>query len=249
MLTAERHKFILEELRKKGSVLNTELMRELEASESTIRRDISRLAKEGRCQRVHGGAILPESLPGDQDDAVTLRQQRHRVEKLAIAREAAGLIRDGELIYLDAGTTTELMIDFIHGKDLTFVTNAISHARRLGQRGYTCYILGGQFKSVTEAIVGEEASLSVRKYNFSRAFLGANGVDLQAGFTTPELKEAYIKQQAMAASRQVYILADASKFGRVAPISFGSFAEARVLVAGQLDDSYRSYENIQEVSE
>ena len=102
---------------------------------------------------------------------------------------------------------------------------------------------------MTEAIVGEEASLSVRKYNFSRAFLGANGVDLQAGFTTPELKEAYIKQQAMAASRQVYILADASKFGRVAPISFGSFAEARVLVAGQLDDSYRSYENIWEVSE
>ena len=90
MLTAERHKFILEELREKGSVLNTELMRELEASESTIRRDISRLAKEGRCQRVHGGAILPESLPGDQDDAVTLRQQRHRTEKLAIAREAAG---------------------------------------------------------------------------------------------------------------------------------------------------------------
>ena len=100
MLTAERHKFILEELREKGSVLNTELMRELEASESTIRRDISRLAKEGRCQRVHGGAILPESLPGDQDDAVMLRQQRHRMEKLAIAREAAGLIRDGELIYL-----------------------------------------------------------------------------------------------------------------------------------------------------
>lgn len=249
MLTAERHKFILDQLRERGAVLNTELMQELQTSESTIRRDISFLAGEGLCQRVHGGAIIEESPSGDRDDAVLLRKQRHRREKLAVAREAAKLIRDGELIYLDAGTTTELMIDFIRGKNLTFVTNAISHARRLGQRGFTCYILGGQFKSVTEAIVGEEAGLSVSKYNFARAFLGANGVDLVSGFTTPELKEAYIKQQAMAASRKVYILADASKFGLVAPISFGAFADASVLVAGPLDDKYRRCKNIREVSE
>src|SRR3712207_5969443 len=197
MLTEERHKRILEKLKKRGSVSNTELMRELDASESTIRRDISALAKQKLCRRVHGGALGLDQETEDHDDAVRLRKRRHRTEKMAIAREAAELIRDGELIYLDAGTTTGMMIDFIEGRNLTFVTNAISHAKRLGERGYSCYILGGQFKSVTEAIVGEEASLSMSKYNFSKAFLGANGVDPEAGFTTPELNEAYVKRQAI----------------------------------------------------
>ena len=94
---------------------------------------------------------------------------------------------------MDAGTTTELMIDYITAKNVIFVTNSFAHAKHLSQKGYTTYILGGEFKPVTEAIVGEEAIISLDKYNFTKGFWGANGVTKGNGFTTPDVKEAMVR--------------------------------------------------------
>ena len=77
-------------------------------------------------------------------------------------------IAPGDFVYLDAGTTTELLIEYITSHQAVFVTNAISHAKRLAERGFTVYLLGGEFKAVTEAIVGEEAVAALEKYNFTK---------------------------------------------------------------------------------
>ena len=99
------------------------------------------------------------------------------------------------------------------------MTNAISHAKRLAERGFTVYLLGGEFKAVTEAIVGEEAVAALEKYNFTKGFWGANGVSLQKGYSTPELKEAMVKKKSIGKLQGMFLfLADESKFNSDFPV-------------------------------
>ncbi len=247
MLTEERYSRILAALEQKGSVTTAELMVALGASESTVRRDLNNLAAEGALIKVHGGAIPTENTFENHDDEVLFRRQRNIESKIKVAKYAAGLIVPGDFVYLDAGTTTEEMISYIKAADVTFVTNAITHARALGQRGYTCYILGGEFKSITEAIVGEEAVLSAEKYNFTKGFFGVNGITRTNGYTTPEVREAMVKKAALNSCKEAYVLADGSKFGQVSPVSFGEFDSAVVITADDVPKQYKSYTNIMEV--
>ena len=176
MLGEERQQAILAAVEQRHSVSVQELMQLLDISESTIRRDLNALDKEGRLVKVHGGAMAIGGSFHVKDDAVEYRKEINREEKIEIARYAAALIEDQDVVYMDAGTTTELMIDYIIAKNVIFVTNSFAHAKHLSQKGYTTYIIGGEFKPVTEAIVGEEAIISLDKYNFTKGFWGANGV-------------------------------------------------------------------------
>ena len=215
MLTEERFAKILSILEKTGSVTVQQLMAELNASESTIRRDLTTLDANGQLTKVHGGAILKNAVYSTTDDEVVHRKEQNREAKEKIARYAAGLIGAGDFVYIDAGTTTELMIDHITEKQATFVTNAVTHAKKLAERGCTVYILGGEFKAVTEAIVGEEAVATLEKYNFTKGFWGTNGISMQQGFSTPELREAMVKKKSMENCRERYVLADNSKFSYI----------------------------------
>ena len=192
MLTEERFAKILSILERMGSVTVQQLMTELDASESTVRRDLNTLDANGQLVKVHGGAILKNTVYSTIDDEVVHRKEQNREAKDKIARYAAGLITAEDFVYIDAGTTTERMIDYIANRQAVFVTNAIGHAKKLAEHGCKVYILGGEFKAVTEAIVGEEAVFTLDKYNFTKGFWGANGVSLQRGFSTPELKETEI---------------------------------------------------------
>ena len=210
MLTEERFAKILSILEHMGSVTVQQLMTELDASESTVRRDLNTLDANGQLVKVHGGAILKNTVYSTIDDEVVHRKEQNREAKDKIARYAAGLITAEDFVYIDAGTTTERMIDYIANRQAVFVTNAIGHAKKLAEHGCKVYILGGEFKAVTEAIVGEEAVFTLDKYNFTKGFWGANGVSLQKGFSTPELKEAMVKRKSMENCRDCYILADES---------------------------------------
>ena len=153
-----------------------------------------------------------------------------------------------DLNTLDAGTTTELMIDAQMNRNALYITNAIGHAKKLSALGCTVYLLGGEFKGTTDAIVGEEAVLSIAKYNFTKGFFGTNGVTKEQGFTTPEVKEALIKRRAMEQTKEAYVLADASKFGEISTVTFGAFADATILT-NQIKQEYRGFSNIKEVEE
>ena len=248
MLAEERFARILSILEESGSVTVAELMERLDASESTIRRDLNSLDARGQLIKVHGGAMMKDAASyRTQDDDVQLRKERNVEQKVAIARYASHLISDYDVVYLDAGTTTELMIDPMLNRNAMYVTNAIGHARKLAALGCTIYLLGGEFKG-TDAIVGEEAVLSIAKYNFTKGFFGTNGVTVEQGFTTPEVKEALIKRRALAQTKDAYILADASKFGEISTVTFGDFADATVLT-DQINKKYRDFSNIKEVGE
>ena len=248
MLTEERFAKILSILESMGSVTVQQLMTELNASESTIRRDLNALDANGQLTKVHGGAILKTVAYSTKDDNVISRKEKNRDAKNKIAKYAAEQIAPGDFVYLDAGTTTELMIEYITSHQAVFVTNAISHAKRLAERGFTVYLLGGEFKAVTEAIVGEEAVAALEKYNFTKGFWGANGVTKGNGFTTPDVKEAMVKKKSMQKTKERYVLCDSSKFGEVCSISFAEFKSARIITTKIENNEYRGMKNITEVS-
>ena len=247
MLTEERFAKILSILESMGSVTVQQLMTELDASESTIRRDLNALDANGQLTKVHGGAILKTVAYSTKDDNVISRKEKNRDAKNKIAKYAAEQIASGDFVYLDAGTTTELMIDYLTEKDITFVTNAVSHARKLSMAGYTTYILGGEFKATTEAIVGDEAIESLQKYNFTKGFWGTNGVHQKLGFSTPDVKEAKVKEVAMKHCAKRYVLCDSSKFSQISCVKFGEFAKTCIITTHILDESYRQCDNIIEV--
>lgn len=239
MLTQERYQLILSLLAEKNAVTVAELTQALGASEATVRRDLNALDEMGRLHKVHGGATALGGtfVPGEPD--MSTKSALHVAEKEAIGAYAAGLVTDDDFVYLDAGSSTGAIIDRLAPSRATFVTNGIDHARRLTQRGLKAFILGGQFKSTTEAIVGAMALHSLRQYNFTKCFLGANGVDLAAGFTTPDSEEAMLKSEAMNRSYLSFVLCDHSKFRLVSPVTFAPLNKACILTDRLDDEAYR----------
>ena len=229
MLLEERLDEIVKIVNERGSISNQELVKMLGASESTIRRDITTLANDNRVIRVHGGAMSVVSGGGMEDSEVSARRIQNSDEKIKIAKYAASLINDGDLVYIDAGTTTEYMIEYITAKDATFVTNALSHAVGLARKGFKVYIIGGLIKSVTEAIIDSEAIISLSKYNFTKGFFGTNGLSSDRGFTTPDVREADIKNFAMRRCAKKFVLCDSSKFNKISKATFAAGSDITVL--------------------
>lgn len=244
MLTEERFAKILSTLERTGSVTVQQLMAELNTSESTIRRDLTALDASGQLTKVHGGAILKNTVYSTIDDEVIHRKEQNREAKEKIARYAAGLIEAGDFVYIDAGTTTELMIDYITERQAILVTNAITHAKRLAEKGCKVYILGGEFKAVTEAIVGEEAVATLEKYNFTKGFWGTNGISTKKGFSTPELREAMVKKKSMENCKECYVLADDSKFNQISSVTFAPFESATIITTDMKQEEFQKCRNI-----
>ena len=219
MLAEERFAKILDLLAEKRSTTVQELCEVLNASESTIRRDLTELDRLGKLNKVHGGATLPDSQFLADELTMDAKQALAIAEKRDIARAAAMLIRPQDFIYIDAGTTTLALVQALSGSALEahYVTNGIAHARLLVQKGCRVFVPGGMLRPNTEAIVGAAAVASLQAYNFTKAFLGANGVDLQAGFTTPDPEEAAVKATAVRHARESWFLVDSTKFARVYP--------------------------------
>ena len=244
MLTETRQEEILRMLEQKGSVTVQELKDVFGASESTIRRDLNVLHKKGALIKVFGGAVQTESRINTREEEVALRKEQSREEKLRIARYAASLIEPDDFIYLDAGTTTGYMIPYLTERTAMFVTNAVSHALMLAENGFRVILIGGELKAATEAIVGNEAYVKKKKYNFTKGFWGANGVNPMAGFTTPDINEAMIKECAMKHTQRPYVLCDSRKFHQVSPVSFGEFHAAQIITDCMPDETYANYQNL-----
>ena len=248
MLTEERYSIILEQLRQNKSVKLTELCELLGASESTVRRDLTSLDEKGLIKKVHGGAISTEGgFLNTVEHDVEEKSKLFTEEKIAIARYAASLIDDGDFVFIDAGTTTEKMIEFLPEKNVIFVTNAFVHAKKLAQRGFKVYIPAGEIKLTTEAIVGAECVSSLQSYNFTKSFIGANGISLSGGISTPDRSEASVKTVVVQNSQTAYILADHSKFGQITSISFAQLGRVRIITDKLTDKSYAARANIKEV--
>ncbi|WP_330927585.1 DeoR/GlpR family DNA-binding transcription regulator [Enterococcus sp. BWB1-3] len=213
MLTEERHKKIKELLEQQSIVKSQDLTSYLNASESTIRRDLQDLEKAGLLERIHGGAKIKNDLGTEQ--SMIEKSVKNVQNKQLIAETAADQVADGDVIYLDAGTTTLEMIPFLALKKITAVTNSVHHAAKLVDLNINTIILGGTLKLSTKAIIGASGMEQLQQFRFNKAFMGMNGVHPEFGLTTPDPEEAALKRLAIQHADQAFILADQSKLNKI----------------------------------
>ena len=248
MLTERRQEEIVRLVYERESITVAELKEILNTSESTIRRDIITLDKEGRLTKVFGGAIaLHPAQIVNKELSMVQKQELQTTEKQAIARYAASLIEPDDCVYLDAGTTTGWMIEYIRQEKATYITNALSHAKRLADKGFSVILIGGEPKSSTDAIVGGEAVLNLQKYHFSKGFFGTNGIDQKMAFTTPDINEALVKQVAMrnTQAENRYVLTTSDKFYKIYAVTFSGFEGSVILTEKMPGESFWKNVNIQ----
>lgn len=250
MLTEERYSIIIDTVNREKSVGINRLCELLGASISTVRRDLNALDEMGKIIKVHGGAVAAN---GDLPllDAIERNIEEKAVlfpeEKTAIAAFAAQLIENGDFVFIDAGTTTAKLIELLPQRDATFVTNAFTNAKMLAQRGFRVYLPGGEIKPSTEAIVGAECVMSLQKYNFTKSFLGANGISVNAGITTPDINEARVKGAVIENSAQSFVLADHSKFDKISSVTFAQISKVQIITDRIPDIKYAEFKSIKEV--
>lgn len=249
MLTEERYSIILNYLADKKVATVAELTALLESSDSTVRRDLHALHRMGKLCKVHGGATAVENNYLSREDDVQTKTDMCIEEKRSIARYAATLIEPDDFVYLDAGTTTLQMIDFLTETRATYITNGIQHAARLTAKGFVAYIIGGRLKSTTEAVIGTEAIRNLSYTNFNKGFFGTNGISTKAGFATVDFSEANVKREAFSRCHQRFVLADSSKFKRIFPVSFAPLEGATIITDKLTDAKYRELTTIIEVND
>ena len=248
MLTQERYQTILTILSERDAVTVAELSAMLGISESTIRRDLNYLDEMGKLNKVFGGATALTRSSGIFEIDVAKRATTMSEEKTAIAKYAATLIHDDDFVFIDAGTTTSRLIDFIENKHATYVTNGIIHAQKLIKKQLNAYVIGGKIKPLTEAVVGSTGIRSLEGLNFTKAFMGTNGIDINAGFTTPDIDEARIKSTAVKQSYMTFVLADRTKFRKVCAATFAPLKIGCIITDACPDNKYCEKTIVKEVT-
>ena len=212
ILKSERKQLILDEIKEKKFLQLEEMVQLLDSSESTVRRDLDELELEGHLRRVHGGAEVVSKL--QTEESIQEKSIKNVQKKMEIAQKALSLIEDGDVIFIDAGTTTELLVELLDRKNLTVVTDSIHHAAKLVEKNFKTIIIGGFVKQSTDASIGRAAVEQISQLNFDKAFIGMNGVD-ESFLTTPDMEEAAIKKTIKENALKTYVLLDASKIGQV----------------------------------
>ena len=172
MLTEERQDEIVKIVDASGAISVQELVNFLDISESTVRRDLFALDKQGRIKRVHGGATAVKESAYEADmENLRDKYSFHMLDKRRIAQFAATKVKKNDFVYLDSGSTVEQMAEFLTGSEATFVTNSIPLAQKLGRNDVKVYILPGRVKGKTEAIIGSEMRDMLSRYHLPKAFL------------------------------------------------------------------------------
>lgn len=229
----ERKQLIIEYLQKQTRASVQELGKIFQVSESTVRRDLQELEDVKLLKRTHGGAVCLENV--NFEPTFLEKEDKFRKEKESIAQKAAEFIQDGDTLVIDSGTTTAYLAkELKRFSNLKVVTNSIILAQELrGMDGIEVIVTGGMLRQNTLAMVGPITEQSLSMLRVDKAFMATNGLDLQAGLTTPNIVEAATKTKMIDIAKQVILLADYTKMGKVA---FAKFADVEKIDICIVDD-------------
>jgi len=213
----KRKQIILEKLVTTGEVDVKQMALELNISEITIRRDLNQLADDGLLYRTHGGAMKVSQFEIPHD---FINKAAKNVEvKDKICRAAAGLINDGDIIFMDCGSTVFRLCQFIKNKRIKVITNSIPVVYELQGSMVSLNIIGGEFNAERQAVHGKIADEHIARYKAAKAFLGIDGISRNGLFANSEL-EADITQAFATNSAQTILLCDDSKIGKETYLKF-----------------------------
>jgi DeoR family transcriptional regulator of aga operon len=214
VLNEERRRAILDLLNRQGRVVVSELSRHFETSRVTIRRDLEVLHAHGMVHRTHGGA-LPSRDAALEDPTLREKEKLHHQEKLRIADSAASMVKEGQVIILDSGTTTTAIARALRSfQNLTIITNAVNIAAELAGTAVEVILTGGTLRKNSFSLVGPIAEETLRGLSADLLFLGVDGFDVHYGLSTPNLLEAKVNRVMVEVAKHTIAVCDSSKFGR-----------------------------------
>ncbi|MDR1780113.1 MAG: DeoR/GlpR family DNA-binding transcription regulator [Tannerella sp.] len=211
---AERQKIILERLKQQGFVKVSDLSRELNASEVTIRKDLKLLEEKKLLQRNHGSASTLTSIISDRH--IDVKEKIQIEEKIRIARAANKLLEPDDTIIIASGTTLLAFANAIDIHDhITVITSSVRVSLTLCYNPFIDVVqLGGTIRKNSVSVIGHYAESTLASLSCSKLFIGVDGIDLDYGLTTSDMNEARINQQMIAAAQKIIVLTDSSKFGK-----------------------------------
>ena len=226
----DRRMFILKKIEKEEQVNVSELSQQFLVSEVTIRKDLRHLEKKNILIRSRGGAMKQSLI--NTDLSIYDRRKQNIKLKEAIGKAAAALIRDGETILLDTGTTImELSKHLPKRIDITVITNSVDITFRLAEYPNIRVIMpGGILRRNSLALVGEQAAESLRNYYCDKYFLSADGIDIQGGIMTMNIEEASLAKLNIKNSKKVIVLIDSSKFQQIGIMTIAPLSDIDLLI-------------------
>jgi len=240
-LTAfERRQQILKLLQRQGSVQVNELAGRLAVSRVTIRHDLEALEEEGALTRVRGGAVLPEDYRA-HSPTFAARAQVNASAKDRIARWAADMIQEGEVVLVDASTTVFHMLPYLMRiRNLTVITTSLEMAAALAKDpSHTTILIGGELSPTGASVRGHLAKQNLAQLHARTAFISCSGFTVQEGLMQADIKEAELGESMIRAAERVVALIDSSKFGRRDLASFVPISRvAHILTDGDLAPAF-----------
>jgi DeoR family fructose operon transcriptional repressor len=238
----KRRMLILETLRKRGTISVEELSRMLDVSAITIRRDLDCLGEEGSLIRRHGGAAAVEyEALRDPEKRLSEKDVLNIEAKIRIASKAASLVAEGEILFMNSGSTTLCFLRALRDKSVRVITNNAAAIAAERAPGVELMILGGEYREQSQSLVGEFALNAIQAIYSDHTILGTNGISLEKGLTTSVYQECSVNQAMIDHTHgKVMVLADSSKMGKVANFVSSSLAKIQVVVTDEgCSEEYR----------
>jgi DeoR family transcriptional regulator, aga operon transcriptional repressor len=216
LLTEERRRAILEMVHVAGRVVVADVSRHFGVSEVTARADINALSQRDLLIRSHGGAIRKLDVP--VDFPLEVKESQHHEEKVLIGQAAAALVREGQTVLLDSGTTTLEVARAIRNRKLarvTVITNSLTIAWELSAVAeMNLIMIGGILRHISRSFAGPQAAKLLADLRVDHFFLGVDGLEPEMGPSTPDILEAELNAAMIRSAREVSVVTDSSKIGR-----------------------------------
>jgi DeoR/GlpR family transcriptional regulator of sugar metabolism len=245
-LKEERQQLILETLRNNRQVTVAELSHRFDVSEVTIRRDLREMAEQGVLRRAHGGAVA--AVPAPPEPPVIRRMIQAENCKEWIGRDAAALVSDGDSVFIGSGsTTTYVARHLLDRKNLTVVTNALTIAIELaGAEGVTVVVTGGMMRDSELSLIGHIAEQSLREVRVDKVIMGMRAISLEEGMTNDYLPEVMTDRTIIEMAPELILVADHTKFGKVASAYVAPVERITTLVTDPKADT-RTLDRLEEM--
>lgn len=232
MFPVERQQKIIELLMVKKVLKISELTEELKVSVDTLRRDLNLLTKQGKIEKIYGGVKLVETKFGES--TIDERLVSHLDEKEGIAQKCSELIYDGDCIFIDSGSTTYQIAKYIKNKKkLTVVTNSIPVVIELINSDVELIIIGGKVRHNEQSVVAYDYLFNFSELNIVKAFICASGITIEKGISDYNLEEAITRKKMIELSKEIYVAADSSKFGKDVTIGIAPLDKIDYMITDQ----------------
>ncbi|GEQ61084.1 DeoR/GlpR family DNA-binding transcription regulator [Vagococcus lutrae] len=245
-MKAKRNDLIKEYILEKEHVTLKELEETFNVSMNTIRRDVAKIITDPRFEKVYGGVSVKKNKLISFEN----RSIKNKEVKQKIAEEAAKLIQPHDLIYIDSGTTTKYILDYLPKDiEMTIITNSLDIVLKAEVfEKIQVFLLGNMFKRSTRSFVGITPDQITNKYNISKAFMAATAVSIDNGMMNSDLMEYEIKKHIVDKAANIYLLADKSKFEKSTLLTYASLDQVdKIITDKDFDAPYLDFFNDKQI--